>query len=234
MTANVLVTGGTGALGTAVTRQLLDDGHRVAATWLVEREATRLLAETGGANDNLLCLQADVTDPDSIDSAVNRVNTSYGSVDALVHLVGAWTGGQQTHEHDPETWKRMMEINLTSAFLCCRAVLPAMLERDRGRIVLTSSRSARLERPGQVAYAVAKAGVGVLAQTIADETRDSNVTANIVAPSTMDTVANRELMPDANFAAWVTPEEVAASVAFLVTEQAGVLRGAWLPVYGGV
>ena len=232
-TTNVLVTGGTGALGSVLTRRLLDAGHRVAVTWRVEQEAIALASVTE-QDENLALIKADVTDPDSVAAATKETVMRYGSVDALVHLVGAWSGGRATHELSPETWDRMIEINLTSAFLCSRAVLPGMIERDRGRIVLVSSRGARLERAGQAAYAVAKAGVGVLAEAIADETRGSNVTANVIAPSTIDTPANRNGMPNADFTAWVTPDEVAASVEFLVGDEAGALRGAWLPVYGNV
>jgi NAD(P)-dependent dehydrogenase (short-subunit alcohol dehydrogenase family) len=229
----VLVTGGTGALGNHVTRRLLDAGHRVAVTWRAEQEATEL-ARLTEHHENLAFIQADVTDPDSVAAATTDVMMRYGSVDALVHLVGAWAGGGATHELSPGTWDRMIDINLTSAFLCSRAVLPGMIERDRGRIVLVSARAARLDRAGQVAYAVAKAGVGVLAETIAEETRGSNVTANVVAPSTIDTPANRAAMPGSDFARWVTPDDVAASVEFLIGEAAGALRGAWLPVHGSV
>ena len=230
---NVLVTGGTGALGKLVTRRLLDVGHRVAVTWRVEQEAIELASVTGH-HDDLAFIRADVTDPDSVAAATKEATTRFGSVDALVHLVGAWAGGSPTHEVSPETWDRMIRINLTSAFLCCRAVLPGMIERDRGRIVVVSARGARTDRAGQAAYAVAKAGVGVLAETIAVETRGRNVTANVVAPSTIDTPANRAGMPHSDFTRWVTPDEVAASVEFLVGEGAGALRGAWLPVYGNV
>ena len=126
----------------------------------------------------------------------------------------------------------MFSLNLDSAFLCARAVLPSMLERDWGRVVFVSSRTARQDRAGQAAYAIAKAGVAVLAETIAEETVGTSVTANVVAPSTLDTPANRRAMPNADHTRWVGPEQVAASIAFLASDAAGQLRGAWLPVYG--
>jgi NAD(P)-dependent dehydrogenase (short-subunit alcohol dehydrogenase family) len=109
-----------------------------------------------------------------------------------------------------------------------------MIARDRGRIVLVSSRTARSDRSGQVGYAVAKAGVEVLAQTIAEETRAHNVTANVIAPSTIDTPANRRAIPDGDFDSWVTLDDIAASISFLINEAAGAIRGATLPLYGGV
>ena len=231
MSPTVLVTGGTGALGSAVTRRLLDDGHRAAVTWVVESEAARVAEELG---DSVLAVRADVTDETSIAEAVAQVRAELGPIDALVHLVGAWAGGALTHEHSRDQWERMIELNLTSAFLTARAVLPEMIERNTGRIVFVSTRTARIERAGQVAYAVAKAGVEVLAQTIAEETRSYEVTANAVAPSTLDTPANRRVMPDADTSRWVSVEDVAAAISFLVSEPAGPLRGATLPLYGGV
>jgi NAD(P)-dependent dehydrogenase (short-subunit alcohol dehydrogenase family) len=229
----ILVTGGTGALGTAVTTRFLDDGHRVAATWVVKEEAGALADSLGGLGEGRrLLVETDVTDEASIGHALEQVEDELGSVDALVHLVGAWKGGENMHEHSLGTWDRMLDLNLRSAFLCARAVLPSMLERDWGRIVLVSSRTARQERSGQAAYAIAKAGVAVLAETIAEETVGTGVTANVIAPSTLDTPANRRSMPNADHARWVSPEDVAASIAYLTSEEAGQLRGAWLPAYG--
>ena len=231
MTRTILVTGGTGALGAAVVQRLLDEGHRVAVTWMVEPEADRLAESVKG---DLLPVRADVTDPASIDEALEQVRSQLGPVDGLVHLVGAWKGGTPTQEHEPADWDRMLQLNLTSAFLCSRAVLGEMIERDRGRIVLVSSRSAHTDRAGQVGYAVAKAGVEVLAQTIAEETRARNVTANVIAPSTIDTPANRQSMPDSDHDAWVSLEEVAGAISFLIDDPGAAIRGATLPVYGGV
>jgi NAD(P)-dependent dehydrogenase (short-subunit alcohol dehydrogenase family) len=107
-----------------------------------------------------------------------------------------------------------------------------MRARDWGRIVLVSSRTARKDRSGQAAYAIAKSGVAVLAETIAEEAVGTGVTANVVAPSTLDTPANRSAMPDADHGTWVQPADAAASIAFLASEAAGQLRGTWLPLYG--
>lgn len=232
MESTVLVTGGTGAIGTAVTKRLLSDGHRVAATWLHGTEPTELSSET--ESSQLMLVRADVTDPASIAAALKEIEARHGPIDALVHLVGAWNGGTTVHEQSLEDWNGMLTVNLTSAFLCCRAVLPGMLERNRGRIVLTSSRSTEMDRSGQGAYAVSKAGVEVLAQAITDENKDADVTVNVIAPSLVDTPANRRTMPGSDVSKWVLPEELAASVSFLVGDRSGALRGARLPLYGGV
>jgi NAD(P)-dependent dehydrogenase (short-subunit alcohol dehydrogenase family) len=227
----VLVTGGTGALGNAVTKRLLDDGHRVVATFVV-KEGAEALRESIGETERLVLVETDVTDPSSISNTVEDIEAEIGPVEGLVHLVGAWKGGAAVHDLALDVWDLMLDLNLRSALLCCRAVLPSMREAGWGRIVLVSSRTAREGRSGQGAYAIAKAGVAVLAETIAEENRGLDVTANVVAPSTLDTPANRSVMPQADFSAWVPPEDVAASIAFLTSQEAGQLRGAWLPVYG--
>lgn len=232
MSRTALITGGTGALGSAVTRRFLDDGFAVAVTWVVEHEADALATALGPHDGALELVECDVTDEASVARATEEVQSSLGAIDVLVHLVGAYRGGTPVAVHATDSWDLMMELNLKSSFLCARAVLPGMLERDWGRIVMVASRTARSGRAGQAGYAVSKAGVAVLAETIAEETRHTGVTANVVAPSTLDTEANRRAMPDADHDAWVAPSEVAASIAFLASEPAGELRGAWLPVYG--
>ena len=226
---NVLVTGGTGARGGAVTSRLVKEGHRVATTWVVEKEIRDL--QDGG---ELMLVEADVTNPDSVADAVAAVKDRFGSVDGLVHLVGAWSGGQPVHEHSDDLWVKMIELNLTSAFICARAVLPGMIERDHGRIVMVSTRTAERDRSGQVAYAVAKAGVEILAQTIAEENVRGNVTANVIAPSTLDTPANRAAIPNGDPSKWAQLDDVASAIAYLMSDAAGPLRGARLPLYGGV
>lgn len=139
----ILLTGGTGALGHIVTKRLLQAGHRVATTWRVEHEREHLTSELGRLDDQLLFVAADVTDPASVDSAIDEVAAELGGIDALVHLVGSWKGGEEVHEHSFETWKKMIEINLTSSFLCCRAALPWMRKDGWGRIVVDGVEAVR-------------------------------------------------------------------------------------------
>jgi NAD(P)-dependent dehydrogenase (short-subunit alcohol dehydrogenase family) len=213
---------------------LLQDGHHVATTCRSQAETDALRAALGDLGGNLVAVEADATDEDSVGRATDVARRELGSIEVLVHLVGGWHGGEDVHEHSLDTWKRIMDINLTSAFLWCRAVLPEMLDGGWGRLVLTSSRTAKEGRNGQVAYAVAKEGVATLAEVIADECCGTGVTANTIAPSVLDTPANRQSMPSADFSRWVTPEVAAAMVAFLISEEALTLRGAWLPVFGAV
>jgi NAD(P)-dependent dehydrogenase (short-subunit alcohol dehydrogenase family) len=172
----------------------------------------------------------DVTDPESIAAVVS----GHGPIAALVHLAGAYEGGAPLHETPVETWDSMQAVNLRSAFLCARAVLPGMLEAGWGRVVFVSSRSAHRGLSGNAAYSVAKSSLGTLARAIAEECRGTGVTANVVAPSTVDTPANRAAWPEASHDKWVAPESVAAAISFMTSDAAGDVRGAWLPVYGSV
>lgn len=172
----------------------------------------------------------DVTDPASIQKAVE----AHAPVAALVHLVGAYRGGTPVQDTAVESWDALLSVNLRSAFLCARAVLPGMLEMDWGRIVFVSSRSAERGLAGNAAYSVAKAALGPLARAIAEECRGTGVTANVIVPSTIDTPQNRAAWPDAPHDKWVAPATVAATISWLVSNAAGDVRGAWLPVYGSV
>lgn len=231
MARTVLVTGGTGALGTSVTKRFLDDGHEVAVSWISGSQAEELRTELDD-HANLFLVQMDATDPDGVAAAVSAITERFGKIDVLAHLVGMWKGGTSLDAVDDGTWDLVMDVNLRSAFNVARAVLPGMRERDWGRLIFVSSRTAHRGRSEQIPYAIAKAAVGVLAEGIAEETRGTGVTANTVAPSTIDTEANRKAFPKSDHSTWVSPDEIAASIAFLASEAAGEIRGAWLPVYG--
>jgi NAD(P)-dependent dehydrogenase (short-subunit alcohol dehydrogenase family) len=229
----VLVTGGTGALGTSVTRRFLEQGDEVAVSWIVEDEADRTrrdLAEFAG----LLLVRADLSQPDDVARMLGEVEAAAGGVDTLVHLVGMWRGGKPVHETDDATWDLVMDVNLRTAFNCARATLTGMLERGWGRMVFVSSRTAHRAQAGQAAYAVAKAGVAALAEAIADETRGTGVTANAVSPSVIDTPANRRAFPDSDPSRWVAPDDLAATIAFLASDEAAAITGATLEVPGSV
>jgi NAD(P)-dependent dehydrogenase (short-subunit alcohol dehydrogenase family) len=230
----VLITGASGALGVATSRRFLEQGDRVAAISRTARHADRAVEMIHDRHRRFHIVQGDVTKPESVELLVKQAVASLGSVEVLVHLVGGWTGGRPIHEHSPGSWDRAIDLNLRSAFLCTRAVVPRMRQQEWGRIVLVSAQAARSGRRHQGAYAVAKAGVSVLAETIAEENGDLDVTANVVAPSALDTEGNRESLPAADHASLVPTGDVAEVIAFLASQGAGRLRGAWLPAFGRV
>ena len=228
----VLVTGGTGALGAATIRRFLEDGHSVTSPSRAVQSVNGLATIFHQFGDRFHAVQADVTDAGSVDVLVQHAVARFGTIEVLVHLVGGWAGGQSLQDHPLATWDRAIDLNLRSAFLCARAVLPLMRQHAWGRIVLISSQAARSHRQGQGAYAIAKAGVSVLAETIAEENNDLDVTANVVAPSFLDTPTNRASLPAAEHGSLVSIEDVAEMISFLSSQEAGQLRGAWLPAFG--
>jgi NAD(P)-dependent dehydrogenase (short-subunit alcohol dehydrogenase family) len=218
----VLVAGGTGFLGTAVVRELIRSGRDVAATWVVESERERL------ASEPVELIEADLFDPDAAQAAVAAVD----DLEAVANLVGGFADGPKLHETDPAEFARLMQLNLTPAFLLARAAMPPLVERGGGAFVCVSARTALRPYPGGGAYSVAKASVLALVNALDVEYRGAGVRCNAILPSVIDTPANREAQPDADHSKWVKPEEIARVVRFLVSDGSAVTSGAAVPVYG--
>jgi NAD(P)-dependent dehydrogenase (short-subunit alcohol dehydrogenase family) len=225
-----LVTGGSGALGQAIVRRLLAGGASVAVPWIVEDEAKRLRESTAAAGEQRVHLaRADVAAPASFDEFVKGALARFGRIDVLVNGVGGFEGGDLVST-PPDAWHRMLTMNLTTTYVACHAVLPAMIAARRGRVVNIASRAVLPPKGGFIGYTVAKSGVIALTQAVAEEVRGAGITVNAVAPSTMDTPANRRAMPDADRSQWVPVESVAETVAFLSSEGARHVTGALLTV----
>jgi NAD(P)-dependent dehydrogenase (short-subunit alcohol dehydrogenase family) len=220
----VLVTGGTGGLGAAVTQAFLDDGWRVVVPWIAERELERVQA-----HDRLELVRADLFDPDAVAEAVQAAGPS---LRATVNLVGGFAIHDRVHETPIETFEEQLRLNLRPTYLVCAAALPVLLAAGGGAIVCVSSRAARQPFPGAAGYVVSKAAVLALVDALDAEYRKDRIRVNAVLPSVIDTPANRSSMPDADFDTWVAPEEIARVIRFLCSDEASVTSGAHLPVYG--
>jgi NAD(P)-dependent dehydrogenase (short-subunit alcohol dehydrogenase family) len=225
-----VVTGGTGALGQAITLRFLADGAVVTVPYAVEAERERLATRVGDGDRGRLVLErVDVTDLAAMTRFVEGVVAGRGKVDILVAGVGGFAGGSLL-ETDRATWDRMLDLNLTSAFSATKAVLPAMVRARYGRVVVVASRAVVTPAAGFIAYTVAKAGVITFTQALAQETREHGITVNAVLPSTMDTDANRAAMPDSDRKGWVPVEAVADGIAVLAREASGHITGTLLAI----
>jgi NAD(P)-dependent dehydrogenase (short-subunit alcohol dehydrogenase family) len=230
----VLVTGATGGLGRVVVKRLLESGAVVASAYRDEARFRDLVVFVGGAQDSLIGLRADVTSEEDVRAMAEEVVRRYGRVDALLNLAGGYRGGADVASTPEDDWDFLMRTNLKSAFLCSRAVLPAMMKAGSGRIVSVAARPA-VENKGRArsgAYTVSKAGVVVLTQTIAEETRKTGITANCIVPGTIDTPKNRMQIEGGDFSKWADPGEIAEILLFLVSDASSVTSGAAIPVFG--
>jgi NAD(P)-dependent dehydrogenase (short-subunit alcohol dehydrogenase family) len=221
----VLVAGGTGALGGAVLRELVDSGYEVSATWLVEQEAARIESELG---DSVRLTQADLLDPGGAAQAVEAV----ADLEAVVNLVGGFSDGPKVHETEPADFQRMIRLNVEPAFNLARAAMPVLAERAASAFVGVSARAAIRPFPGAAGYITGKAALLAFVKALDAEYKGAGVRCNAVLPSVIDTPANRKATPDADFSRWVQPAEIAKVIRFLVSADSAPVSGAGIPVYG--
>jgi NAD(P)-dependent dehydrogenase (short-subunit alcohol dehydrogenase family) len=220
----ILITGASGGLGSAGTKAVWDAGATVAG-----------VCRSGAppvSHERFLSIHADLAVPEDAAGAVERARSAAGRLDALIHLVGGFAGGQPVAGTDDATWKRMLDMNLNSAFYAMRAALPVLLAAGRGRIVAVGSKTAVEPVARLSAYGVSKAGLVALVRTLALELRGTGITANAVLPSVIDTPANRAADPSADFSKWVTPQSIASLILWLASDAAADVNGAVIPIYG--
>ena len=222
---HVVVTGGTGALGTAVVGALAEAGATCHVPYIVTAEAERFALRSHAKVKLVECRSL---------SEETDVAWLYGTVSQLwasVHLVGGFAMAPVVETGKADLMKQV-DMNFVTAFLCCRAAVNAM--RAGGRIVNVAARPALEWRSGSgmAAYTASKAAVAALTAALAEEVAKSGILVNAVAPSIMDTPANRAAIPQADFAAWPKVEEVAATIVFLASPDNKVTRGGIVPVYG--
>jgi len=226
----VLVAGGTGALGRAVTLSFLDELARVIVTYR-RREEFDALNKAAGANAaSLEGHQVDVTDEAAVRRVIEGILARSGRVDVLVNTVGAYAGGATLWETDSKTFDQMLALNLRSGYVLCRAIVPVMLKQRGGVIANVSSRAAVDHAAGMAAYAASKAAAVAMIDSLAAELKGKGVRVNSILPSIIDTDANRKAMPTADFTKWPKPEDIARVILFLCSEEAGLIHGASVPV----
>lgn len=218
----VVITGASGALGRAVVQSFADEG---AALALIDRDEGALRQAFGTLGERMLPLAADVSDEASLQRAADAVARRFGGADVVVHVAGGFEMGEAVHELSRASWDRMMNLNAWSFAVLMRAFVPQMLSRGTGRVVAVSAASAASGAAAKAAYVASKSALQRLVESASLELRDKGISVNSVAPTIMDTPANRGAMPDADTRAWVSTADAARAIAYLASDAARVVHG---------
>lgn len=216
----VVITGAAGSLGRAATAHFADAG------------ATLALLDVAAIDGPHYARQCDLTDPDACREAVAAIVENVGPIDVLANIAGGFAMGEAVHETTAKTWQHMMDLNAHTVLNMARAVVPGMLERGAGRIVNVGAPPGQHGVAQLGAYSASKGVVIRLTEAMAGELRERGINVNCVLPTIIDTPANREAMPDADFDKWVKPAALAKVIGFLASDDAAPIHGAALPVSG--
>jgi NAD(P)-dependent dehydrogenase (short-subunit alcohol dehydrogenase family) len=231
----VFVAGGTGGLGRAVTLAFLEESANVVVTYRRQEEFVSLNTAASASASTVSSLeghQVDVTDEAAVRRLTEGITASRGRVDVLVNAVGGYAGGIALWETDPKVFDQMLGLNLRSGYVLSRVIVPVMLKQKSGAIVNVSSRTAVDHTAGAAAYAASKAAAVAMIDSLAADLKGTGVRVNSILPSIIDTDANRKAMPKADFSQWPKPADIARVILFLCSDEARLIHGAAVPVYG--
>ena len=228
----VLVAGGTGGLGRAVSLAFIKEGAKVYVPYRSQKEFASLVGEAGADGVSVQGEQMDVTDEIAVARLIDRIVAAHGQLDVMVNAVGGYAGGTQLWKMDPKTLDQMLTLNLRAGFVLSRVATAQMLKQKAGAIVNVASKAAVDHGAGAAAYAASKAAAVAMIDSLAAEVKGSGIRVNSVLPSIIDTTTNRNAMPDSDFTKWPKPEEIAHVILFLCSDEAKVIHGASVPVYG--
>jgi len=227
----VLVAGGTGGLGRAVSLAFLGEGATVVVTYRNQKEFD-LLKSAVAKNSSLEGYSADLTDEAAVQQLIARILSEHGRLDAVVNAVGAYAGGVALWELESKVFDQMLALNLRSGYILARAVVPEMLKQGGGVIINVASKAAFDHAARAAAYVASKAAAVAMMDSLAADLKGTGVRVNSILPSIIDTEANRKAMPGVDFAQWPKPEDIARLILFLCSDDAKLIHGAAVPVYG--
>jgi NAD(P)-dependent dehydrogenase (short-subunit alcohol dehydrogenase family) len=226
----VVITGGTGALGRAVAQAFgTSNATTVVVSYIIDEEMEDVKTKIKTITE---LVKADITKEDQAKKLISHVIEAYNRIDVLVNVVGGYLGGKSVAEVDETEWDKMMNMNLKSAFLISKHVIPLMVAAKHGKIVHISSRTGLKSDGYDSAYSASKSGLIRLVESISEEVKEDGINANCILPSTIDTEANRNAMPNSDFSKWVKTEDLANLVLFLCSDEAKLINGAAIPAYG--
>ena len=224
----VLITGGTGAFGRTLVKRFLDTGAKTIASFRNETEAAKLKR----ANSQVEIIKLDISSEKEILKAVPILIRKFAKIDILVNTVGGYLGGKNVTQLGEDEWEAMMNLNLKSAFLISKHVIPIMKSGNGGKIIHVSSKTGLKSDGYDSAYAASKAALIRFVESISLEFREDKISINCILPTTIDTEANRRAMPNADFGKWLSSEDLANVVLFLSSSDSKVINGAAIQTYG--
>jgi NAD(P)-dependent dehydrogenase (short-subunit alcohol dehydrogenase family) len=226
----VLVTGGTGGLGSEITAAFLQEGAVVGVTYRKPSEFDVLSRAVGDHISRLEGHGVDVSDEPAVHQLISAIASKHGRLDALVNAVGGYAAGRALWETDMNVLDQMLSLNLLPGYVLCRAAVPVMLRQGHGVIVNVASMAAIDHAASSAAYAASKAAAVAMIDSLSADLKGTNVRANSILPSIIDTQANRNAMPEADYSKWPKPQDIARVILFLRSDDAKLIHGAAIPV----
>jgi NAD(P)-dependent dehydrogenase (short-subunit alcohol dehydrogenase family) len=228
----IVITGATGGLGRVAALKFAQQGGRLVLVGTNTDKLQRLSEELKYPGDRILLHTADVSQPPAASTLVGQVLEKFGRIDILLLLIGGWSGGKPVIETDRHQVETMLQQHLWTTYHLAQAIIPAMTANRWGRIIAISSPFASHPQAGLSPYAIGKAAQESLMLTVAQEVKESGITANLLLVKTIDTEHVRDLQPSSKNASWTTPEEITATLLHLCSDEARMINGARIPLVG--
>ena len=227
-----IITGASGGLGKVVARQFAEGGSRLALLGRDPERLEQLVSDLDLTEDRYLLSASNFIEPEAARATAANVIAKFGRADILLNLVGGFVGGKQVVDTSGDDLSEMLQQHVWTTFNLAQAFVPHLVANRWGRFVVVSSPRALNPRGNNAAYAIGKAGQEVLMLSLAQELKDTGVTANVILVRSIDVEHRREQEPTSENASWTTPEEIAAAIMYLCSEEAGMVNGARIPLYG--
>jgi 3-oxoacyl-[acyl-carrier protein] reductase len=228
----VVITGATGGLGRVVAHRLAETGARLVLVSNGAEMLEGLERELNMAEGRTLWIAVDLSLPESAQSVLDTVIERFGRADVLLHFVGGWIGGAPVSDVSAESISTMLQQHLWTTFYLAQVFGPHLAANGWGRLIVVSSPSVAAPPANGAPYAIGKSAQEALILTLAEEFKGTGVTANVLRVRTIDVKHERDNQPSPRTASWTTPEEIAAAVLYLLSDEAGVVNGARIPLYG--
>ncbi len=227
-----IITGATGGLGKVVAQQFAERGARLALLDRNRERLEQLMADLGLTSDRCLLSTPDLTEPDAARAAAKDVVEKFGRAEILLNFVGGFTGGKDVVQLAQDDLSDMLRQHVWTTFYLAQAFVPHLTANGWGRFLVISSPRAFSPRGGNAAYVIGKAGEEVLTLSLAQELKDTGVTANVILVRSIDVEHRRDREPTPDNASWTTPEEIAAAIMYVCSDEARMVNGARIPLYG--